>query len=235
MSIEHPAARILRDYLGPKAEKKKPAAVVLDDAGEDDGMSGAAGYAEQDVAMRALSGVQEWVETDDLDEGETSADRLMAIMIGVADADKDGEISEDEQDVLDMALNAAWDYMLGKGVADEDADKLLNDWDAECAERVRELLASALPEGEDAAIEDIDAFVFGDGAEEAALDAVYKMKVAVRGGKKTRIRKRVSGTVRLSAPQKLAIRKAQRKAHSAAATMRRARSNRVRAKAGLNK
>ena len=100
---------------------------------------------------------------------------------------------------------------------------------------VRELLASALPEGEDAAVEDIDAFVFGDGADEAALDAVYKMKVAVRGGKKIRIRKRVSGTVRLSAPQKLAIRKAQRKAHSAAATMRRARSNRVRAKAGLNK
>ena len=63
--------------------------------------------------------------------------------------------------------------------------------------------------------------------------AVYKTKMAVRKGKKMRIRKRISGTVRLSAKQKLAIRKARMKSHSAGARMRRMKSMRMRKKAGL--
>lgn len=238
MSIEHPAAHLLRDNLGLMTVEKKvqKVAPTLDAVAEPANDTNYAGdYAEQAIVLNALTGLQEWVETEDLDEDETLSDRLMAIMVGVADADKDGEISEDEQNVLDIALNAVWDYMLEKGVSDEDADTLLNDWDAEAAERVRELLAANLPDGEDESIEEIDEFVFGDGASDSALDAVYKLKVAVRGGKKMRIRKRVSGTVRLNAKQKLSIRKAQRKAHSAAAQMRRMRSMKVRAKAGLNK
>ncbi len=235
MSIQHPAASILRDYLTPKDVNKAVKAKL--DAVEDDESFGygASDYADSDVAIRSINAVQEWLETDDLDDGETLSDRLVALMIGVADEDKNGEITEDEQGVLDMALNDAWDYMLTKGVTDEDADCLLNDWDEACAQRVRDVMVAAMPDGEDASSEDADAFVFGEGSDEPALDAVYKMKMAVRGGKKIRIRKRVSGTVRLSAKQKASIRKASRKAHSAAATMRRARSNRLRAKYGLNK
>ncbi|SET41631.1 hypothetical protein SAMN05216326_12575 [Nitrosomonas marina] len=203
--------------------------IALDMAGGGDGMGAAENYTMTEMKMAAASAIQQWIETDDLDDGESSSDRLLALMVGIADENKDGDITDDEQDVLGMALEAAWDYLSSKGVEDDDIDALLNDFDDDAAERVRDLVASVLPEGEDAESEDIDSFAF----DSVALDAAYKRKIAVRGGKKVRIRKRVSGTVRLSAKQKLAIRKARRKSHSASAKMRRAKSMRVRKKAGL--
>ena len=61
---------------------------------------------------------------------------------------------------------------------------------------------------------------------------LYKKRVAFRNGKKTIIRKRVAGTVRLSAKQKMAVRKMLRKAQSGKAMMRRAKSMRARKMAG---
>lgn len=201
-------------------------------------LDSAEAYAEADIALAATAAVQQWVETDDLDEGEGYADRLLAMMVGVADANKDGEITEDEQEIVDVALNAAWDYLVKFGVTDEDAGSLLNDWDEDAAVRVRDLVAASLPEGEGAADADIDAFVFGEEGEASTfdsvtLDAAYKKVVAIRRGKKVRIKKRVSGHVRLSAKQKMSIRKARMKSHSAGATMRRMKSMRMRRKAGL--
>lgn len=204
----------------------------------DDTSDPGSNYSDTDVSIKAVAAVQEWAETDDLDEGEGYADRLMALMVGIADADVDGDLSEDEQDVVEIALNTAWDYLSDKGVSDEDLDSLLNDWDNETGARVQELVASKLPDGEEAAADEMDSFVFGDGSDEAALDstvldATYKKKIVVRKGKKVRINKRVAGRVRLSAKQKLAVRKMLRKSHGAKATMRRAKSNRVRKQMGL--
>ncbi|MBY0475405.1 MAG: hypothetical protein K2Q13_10160 [Nitrosomonas sp.] len=217
----------------PKVSSKQ----TLDAANEDDGakeLNGADSFTIADITMAAAAVIQQWVETDDLASGESSADRLLAMMIGIADENKDGEITEDEQAVLDVALNAAWDYLTGKGVTEEDADSLLNDFDGDVAERVRDLVASALPEGEDEASADIDDFVFGDDDQEpATMDAAYKKKMVIRKGKKVRINKRISGTVRLSAAQKVGIRKARMKSHSATARMRRAKSMKLRRKTGL--
>lgn len=196
-------------------------------------MDGAADYSQRDIALRAASTIQQWVESDDLDEGEGYADRLMAMMVGIADENKDGELSDDESEVVDMALNAAADYLASKGVSDEDISALLNDWNEDAAGRVRDLVAGSLPDGEEAADEDIDAFVFTDADQEPAFDAVYRKTFAIRKGKKVKINKRISGTVRLSAKQKMAIRKAQRKSHSAAAVMRRMKSMRMRRRSGL--
>ena len=215
------------------AMKRRDATKTLDSAGEEPALAGADNYTIADISMSAVSAVQQWAETDDLDDGESYADRLMALVVGIADANKDGDITEDEQGVLEVALNAAWDYLVKCGATEEDAGALLNDWDDEAADRVRDLVASVLPEGDDEASADIDNFVFSDSDQEPALDAVYKMKTAVRNGKKMRIRKRISGTVRLSAKQKLAIRKARMKSHSAGAQMRRMKSMRMRKKAGL--
>jgi hypothetical protein len=275
----------------------------------------------------------------------------MALMVGIADANKDGDITEAEQGVLDVALNAAWDYLEQMGVTEEDAGALLNDWDADTAARVKELVAAYLPDGEQSST-DLDDFVFGDNDQEAedlgedgytaenewdatpaldscdeeeeatldgdfkghpfrgnqfakgsassgsavksskqakhaerkgdtksikkahasahyshkaavadastkkaktyhkkmakfhgqragvkldsvALDAAYRTRFAVRGGKKMRIKKRISGTVRLSAKQKLGIRKMHMKSHSAAARMHRMKSMRVRSRMGM--
>jgi hypothetical protein len=219
---------LLRGAMKPRDTGK-----VLDSADGEASLAGADDYTIADITLSAVATIQQWAETDDLDDGESNADRLLALMVGIADANKDGDITEDEQGVLEVALNAGWDYLVKLGVTDEDAGALLNDWDAEVADRVRDLVASVLPEGDDEAGAEIDNFVFGASDQEPALDAAYKMKVAFRGGKKMRIRKRVSGTVRLSAKQKLGLRKARMKSHSAGAMMRRAKSMRMRSRAGL--
>ncbi|CAN5295568.1 hypothetical protein BH10PSE16_BH10PSE16_00850 [soil metagenome] len=208
--------------------------LILDSAGTS-GSASSDAFTQKDISLSSAAAVQLWAETDasELDSGETMADRLMSLMIGIADANKDGEITEDEQGVLDIALNAAWDYLAKMGVTDEDASALLNDWDVDTGDRVKELVAAALPEGEDESAADLDDFVFGDDDQEPMMDAAYKKVVAVRGGKKTRINKRISGTVRLSAKQKVAVRKMQMKSHSAVARMHRMKSVRVRVKAGL--
>lgn len=226
--------QILRDAMKkPAAETaKKPLAVTMDSASEP-GRIGAGDYANKDVELKGVTALHQWVETDDLDDGEGYADRLMALFVGIADENKDGDISEEEQEVLEIALSAAWDYLAGAGVVEADADALLEDWDEEAAERVRDFLAGVLPEGEDSAAEEVDAFVFSDVDQEPALDAVYKKVFAVRKGRKVRIRKRISGKVRLSAKQKVAIRKARIKSHSAKAVMRRMKSLKLRKRMGL--
>lgn len=202
---------------GASPRQKARSIVVLDAAGA---------YLSQDMALKAVAALQEWAETDNLDSGEGLGDRLFALFVGIVDADKDGEISEDEAELLALASESAWDYLAGKGVPEDDISALVQDFDNEAAARVQELLIDRLPDG-DGAMADMDAFAFGDGADESALDAVYRMETVVRDGKKVRIKKRVSGTVRLSAKQKLAIRKMQAKSHSSAANAQRAKSMRV--------
>ncbi|MFZ4540069.1 hypothetical protein [Propionivibrio sp.] len=223
----------MNEMLRGAMKIRDPETAVTLDAAKDQETSGASDYTMADLTMAAAANIQQWAETDDLDEGESFADRLMGQMIGVADADQNGEITEDEQGVLDVVLNAAWDYLLKLGVSEEDCSALLNDWDVDTAERVRDLVSSALPEGEEESSADIDDFVFGDNDQEPALDAVYKMRFAVRGGHKTRIKKRISGTVHRSSKQKLAIKKAGLKSHTAGAKMRRMKSMRVSRRMGL--
>lgn len=217
---------------------KRPA---LDDCkGKKETMDSAAGstasaedYTLKNISLNAAATIHQWCEDDDLDEGESSADRLLNSLIGIADPNKDGEITSDEQELLDVALNAAWDYLASKGVSEEDCDALLNDWDEDAADRVKDLVCSMLPEGEDAAMEDLNGFVFGEDAEQPALDAIYKPKWVVRAGKKMKKMVRVAGRVLLSAKQKLAVRKMHMKSHSASAMMHRARSFFKRRKMGL--
>lgn len=242
MFNNHPAAKALA-AMGA-FETKKPAPVldsvsagrraVLDAVAQ-----ASAEGALADIRMAAIGALHAWCETEagDLEAGETMADRLFALTVGIADENKDGDITEDEAAVIDMALNAMFDYLASKGVSEEDASALLNDGDSGAADRVCELLRGALPEGDDASMEDVESFAFDAEAQEplmdSVLDAVYKKRMVIRGGKKVRINKRVSGTVRLSAAQKVAIRKAGMKSRSASARMRRMRSLNVRKKMGL--
>jgi hypothetical protein len=225
----------------PAVAEKKGGSPIFDSANDGEmAMSGAASYAAADMRLKAAAVVQQWAETtaDDMGGGETLSDRLIAMVVGVVDADKDGEISDVEQEVCDMLLNEIYDYLETKGVSESDCDALLNDGDAEAGERVHDLIVAALPDGDEAAAAEMDAFAFdkeSDSAvfDAAVLDAVYKKKVVIRAGHKVRINKRVSGHVRLSAKQKISIRKMLRKSHSATATMHRMKSTRIRRQAGL--
>lgn len=226
--------RYLRETLLANREKQNKAPAkpddILDAVPNDDVPPFADQFSDSNTSLMAVAAVQQWAETDDLTEGEGYADRLLSLLIGSVDEDLDGELSDEEaNDVMELA-DAAAEYLESLGVSEDDIDQLLNEWDNEAGERVQELVASKLEDG--AAPTD---FVFGDGSDEAALDAVYKKKLVVRKGKKVRINKRVSGTVRLSAAQKVAVAKMRRKSNTGMAKLRRAKSMRVRARAGLNK
>lgn len=237
MHVKHVGAAALEALLHEPRAAVIAAKPVLDSADKakykvegEEVMDSASVYAGTDLSLKAVAALQEWAETsaEDLDDGEGLGDRLFGLMVGIIDADMDGEISAEEADLLASVSEAAWDYLSVKGVPEDDISALLEDFDNEAAGRVQELLAERLPDGEEAAAAEMDDFVFGDGSDESALDAVYKKKIVVRKGKKMRVNKRVSGTVRLSAKQKLAVRKMLRKSHSAKAQMRRAKSMRVR-------
>lgn len=199
-------------------------------------------YAYQNLRLQAANAVRIWAQTpeNDLDDDESFSDRLLMQLVGIVDEDKDGELSDEESEYLDELLEATADYLEHIGVSDEDIGLLLNDWDEDAAERIRDLLnagksvynddadsddaASWLNSDDEDDEIDIENFVFGDEAEESIFDATYKKKMAIRHGKRVRINKRTSGRVRLSPKQKMAVRKMQRKAHSAGATMRRIKS-----------
>ncbi|MGL5224570.1 MAG: hypothetical protein ACRC8Q_04425 [Aeromonas sp.] len=224
---------LIRGHLyGAKEQEAREEAhrVVLDSAKQEVPGS-AAKFEAAAVRMDAVAALREWADDDDdMGDEETLSDRLLALMIGIADSNQDGELDDDEQGVVTIALEAAWDYLSGLGVDDEDLDLLLNDWDTDAALRVRDLLVAADGKDDD---ESLDSFVFGPDAQEAVFDATYRKTIAVRNGKKVRINKRVSGSVRLSGKQKLAIRKMQMKSRSAGSKMRRMKSMAKRSKMGL--
>ena len=226
MNLRDYVSAIALDNCGEKgcSKKEKDESAVLDSAAD---------FAEKSIAAQAVASVQAWAETDDLDEGEGLSDRFVALMVGIADENHDGEITEDEEGVIDVALQAAADYLESKGASEEDVNAMF-DGDEKAAKRLQELLADELPDGEEAD-EDIDNFVFSDEENAPALDAVYRKRFAIRHGKKVRINKRVSGTVRLTAKQKVALRKARVKSHSAQAMMRRMKSARMGRRMGLGK
>lgn len=201
--------------------RPEPVAVILDSVPRDD--DDAQSYALTHIAVSTAAALQEWVETadDDLDEGETHAGRLLGMCVGLCDPDQDDEeLSDDESDTLDLVRSAAWDYLTAKGIEPDDATLLLDDWDADAAVRIREFLASILPDGD--GLDDIDTFAFDS---TSTLDAVHKMKASV--GKASRFGKRISGKVKVSAKQKLSLRKAGKKAHTATATMKRVKSQKA--------
>jgi hypothetical protein len=243
MFSNHPAVKSLLS-LGAVGMTKKPvpskqelAAKAILDAAES---ADSGNYALSDIRVQVASTIQQWVATDDLVDGENLADRLYAMIVGIADENQDGELDEAEQAVVDIALNAGFDYLTGKGVSEDDAVALLQDGDAGAADRVADLLRGESPEGDEGAMDDIDSFAFDSDAQAsvfdsatAILDAVYKKSLAVRGGKKVKIMKRVAGKVALSSAQKVAIAKARMKSNTAAAKVRRMKSMRVRSKMGL--
>lgn len=193
-------------------------------------LDSAANYELANISQQAVGALHQWAESDDLDSGETAADRLISLMVGIADSNQDGELDEDESEIVTTALEAAWDYLSSMGASDDDISALLNDWDESAASNLLDLVATSLPDGDDEADARIAAFAFGDEDQDSVFDATYAKRLVVRGGKKMRVNKRIGGVVRLSAKQKVAIKKMQKKSHSAKARVHRLRSMKVRAK-----
>ena len=186
-------------------------------------------YALNDIKINTIAAIQQWLETGDSEAG--LGNDLLALFVGIADENHDGDISEDEADILDVITSFAWDYLAEKGIGEDDLEALLNDFDNDAAGRVFDYLVDNIGDDEDA--NEIDNFVFGKEAEESMFDAVYKKKIVVRDGKKVKLNKRISGTVKLTAAQKAALKKARMKAHNAGAKIKRLKSMKLRKRLGL--
>lgn len=225
----------------PVASSAAP--VTLDSgAGDPVQTSADSDYVSQNVAVMTGAAIVEWLETMpeelgvgvDGAAGETFADRLYAMMVGIADEDQSGDLSPDETEVLNMAMATAADFLSSYGVSDDDITALLENGDEGAATRVRTLLASVMPSDDDG-MAAVDDFVFGPESEESTFDSGSgpTRKVTVfRDGQKTVANRRV-GAVHLSAAQKAGLKKARVRSNSAAAQMKRARSMRARRKAGM--
>lgn len=191
-------------------------------------------YELTDLRLLVAGALVTWAETDDLQEGETYTDRLNALFVGIVDVNKDGEISSDESDYLNMVLSVAAEWLQVQGVANADIDALLNDDDDDVAENIIDLLTGVLPDGDDAIQKHINDFAgLGETMDGVVMDAVFKNVLAVLNGVKVKIKKRISGVARMTSKQKRAIEKARRKSHSGAARMKRAKSMRKRAQMGM--
>lgn len=186
-------------------------------------------YALNDIKINTISAIQAWLEIADSEAG--LGNDLLALFVGIADENHDGEISENEADILDVITSFAWDYLAEKGIGEDDLEALLNDFDNDAAGRVFDYLVDNIGDDEDG--DEIDNFVFGKEAEESMFDAVYKKKIVVRDGKKVKLNKRISGAVRLSGAQKAALKKARMKAHNAGAKIKRLKSMKLRKRLGL--
>lgn len=217
--------------------------VTLDSgAGDPVQTSADSDYVSQNVAVMTGAAIVEWLETMpeelgvgvDGAAGETFADRLYAMLVGIADEDQSGDLSPDETEVLNMAMATAADFLSSYGVSDDDITALLENGDEGAATRVRTLLASVMPSDDDG-MAAVDDFVFGPEGEESTFDSGSgpTRKVTVfRDGQKTVENRRV-GAVHLSAAQKAGLKKARVRSNSAAAQIKRARSLRARRKAGM--
>lgn len=226
---------LLRKYARPVAvlDSCKGAECEKEKAGEEekalDAVDAVSAHALSEAALEAATVVQAWLE-EEPEEGENYADVLQDMFFENADMNEDGDLNDDETALIDARLNAAYEYMTSKGASEEDAYKLLSEWNADAAERVHDLLVEKMPDGE-AADADIDDFVFGPETEEAVMDAVRKKKVVIRHGKKMVVMRKISGAKNM---KRVALaRKNARKMHSAAAQMKRMKSMRIRKARGL--
>ena len=195
-------------------------------------------YDDAQGGINAASIIQQWAETDDLDQGETLADRLFQLILGSVDEDIDGELSDSEQDEFDDLCDYAGQYLSRLGVSAEDVSALLNDWDDNAAERVLDQVLNSLPDG-DAALDDINGFVFdtSEALDSAAMSkragGIYKKVRVIRQGVLKDARVRIGGSVKVSPKVKAHLAKVRGKSKSAAAIRKWKRSMGMRRKSGL--
>jgi len=193
------------------------------------------------IRTQVAYAVQTWVETDDLDKDETLYDRLDALISAIADGgmDLDGDpATDDTDDIYMVAMQAASDYMGALGADDADLETLFNskDDDArnESAQRLLEFLMETLGDDEDEAEEAVKKFAFDMDSESNVFDSAnFKKTPVIRGGKKIMLKKRLGPKLKRTAKQKAALAKAQMKAHSGQAKLKRNKSLKLGRKMGL--
>jgi len=211
---------LMMDLLGGNITLDSTVKMKKDDEDMDDASL-------REVKLKAMSAFEVWEATteDELAGGEGFADRLQALLLGIWSPDKDDDIDEDEQYMIDVACDFVEGWLIGQGVDEADVNAILDDWDNEAAERVIEFLQTK-EKGT------FDGIYGGAYSAMPTLDATYKKKIVFKNGKKMIKRKRVSGHFKMTPAQRAGLKKAQRKSHNATANRKRLKSKTARKRAG---
>lgn len=161
-------------------------------------------------------------------EGDFTYDTLEGLVIGMtsADMDSDGEISEDEEDAFNEILSYVAEAFGVLGAGAENVAAFINDEDDAAGATMGTRLAGRL---EETKLTDDDIIARFALQEQLVLDGWKKV---VKGGKVV-LKKIRTKKVRLNAAQKAALKKARRKANSAAAKFARKKSMKMRKARGI--
>lgn len=235
---------IMDGVLNRNRQHKTKAQLDSAAAGADAGLSSedaAAAHFTAKTSIDGASAVQEWLATISAEDFTgNKADALLDIIRGLVDGNNDGEITDEEQTAYELTADAAWAYLNSLGASNDDLDLIFNADDdtddvEEAAMRVYDLTVTAVPDGEDSAADDLNDFVFNDDAEQSQMDAAYRKKLVIRHGRKVKINKRISGHVKRTSAQRLALQKAQRRSNTASARVMRSKSFKIGARLGTHK
>ena len=176
MNLREYVSAIALDSCGGKDCEKKDKQAVLD------------AIAENAARLKAAAAVQAWAEAEE-EEDYPLADQFIDLMVDAADIDMDddGELSDEENEMLDVSLAEAEAYLGRFGVKAEDFEALV-DGDDQAAKRVHDLIVDELPDGEKGEA-DIEEFAFAEGENESVLDSTTRMDYSkhMRNGGKTKV------------------------------------------------
>lgn len=185
----------------------------------------------------AMQSVLEWQKG-----GVFTYEALDNIIIYMADIDDEEDIDEEEEAFYNEIWEEIPNALLSLGAEFKDVENFVGE-DDKAGSKVG---ASISKELEDTPADDDDlvaSFAYGeDGVLECAgddsslrgiLEATYKKRKMVRDGKVVIGKKRVSGRVKLTAAQRAGLKKARRKANTAAARQHRKKSMKIRKLRGM--
>lgn len=179
------------------------------------------GFAGQQLKSAAMATALVFV-----DEKDYTFESLNSLIVGMVDLDGDDEVGDDEEQDYNDLLSGVADAFIELGASPENVAAFIDDEDDEQGAKLGKFLAKKLT---DVSIDDnqiISRYATRPGAVfEAARKVVRNGKVVL---KKKRVKK-----YRMTSAQRQALKKARRKAHSAAARRNRAKAMRVRKQRGL--
>lgn len=204
------------DRFRPVREAK----TIFEGAKSDD--SELSAFADKQLRSQAMSLALVWLSL-----GDYSYDALLSLATGMADMDQNEELDDDEQAYLNDLLAATGGALAASGATPANVSEFLEKEDDAAGLAIGEYLSYRL-ENTARSDEDIiaDYAVSGD----VILEGVFK---AIRDGVVSFVKKRIGRPKKMSAAQKVALKKARSRAFTGAAKKKRAKSMKRHMKAGL--
>jgi hypothetical protein len=202
--------------LGPADD---PAKSIFEEAGE---VGAITDFAARQTRSQAMSCALAWLEG-----GDFSFETLADICAVVADLDEDEEFDADEEAYYNELLVEVGNALVSLGADSGNVQTFLDDEDSETGAKIGEFISEKLTAVEAEDDELISNYATTDSP---IMEGVVKV---VRDGKVVLKKKRIGRPKKMTAAQKIGLKKARRKAFTGAAKLARRKAMKVRKKRGM--